>query len=162
MDMEGSTWKRSQSAGRGRNLLEWSRHVADCRSSGLSLTHWCAEHSIKPKTYYNWQKKAFAAMLAQQAERPNTAPRFAELLPLTDEKQPTAAEKQTDLVASVRIGAAALDVYSGASGVILSRQTMSNWLLCRRLACANLRKTVETAALPGPPVCGRNRGSSFA
>ena len=40
-----------------RNLMEWSQRVADCRSSGLSVTRWCAEHSIKPKTYYNWQKK---------------------------------------------------------------------------------------------------------
>ena len=49
-----------------RNLMEWSQRVADCRSSGLSVTRWCAEHGIKPKTYYNWQKKVFAAMLAQQ------------------------------------------------------------------------------------------------
>ncbi len=56
-----------------RNLMEWSQRVADCRSSGLSVTRWCAEHSIKPKTYYNWQKKVFAAMLAQQqSELPDT------------------------------------------------------------------------------------------
>lgn len=39
-----------------QNLLEWSQHVADCRSSGVSVSRWCAEHDIKPKTYYNWQK----------------------------------------------------------------------------------------------------------
>ena len=103
-----------------RNLMEWSRHVADCRSSGMSVTRWCTEHNVKPKTYYNWQKKVFAAMLAQQAELSETAPRFAELLPPGDEKQLTAAEKQKDLVASVRIGGASLDVYSGASAEIVS------------------------------------------
>ena len=104
-----------------RNLMEWSQRVADCRSSGLSVTRWCAEHGIKPKTYYNWQKKVFAAMLAQQqSELSDTAPRFAELPPPADESQPAAAEKQTDLVASVRIGDAALDVYSGASAEIVS------------------------------------------
>ena len=104
-----------------RNLMEWSQRVADCRSSGQSVTRWCAEHSIKPKTYYNWQKKVFAAMLAQQqAELSETAPRFAELPPLGDEKQLTAAEKRNDLVASVRIGGASLDVYSGASAEIVS------------------------------------------
>ena len=52
--------------------------IADCRGSGLSVTHWCAEHGIKPKTYYNWQKKVFAAMLAQQqSELSDTVPRFA-------------------------------------------------------------------------------------
>ncbi len=48
-----------------RNLMEWSRRVADCRSSGMSVTRWCTEHNVKPKTYYNWQKKVSAAMLAQ-------------------------------------------------------------------------------------------------
>ena len=103
-----------------RNLMEWSQRVADCRSSGMSVTRWCTEHNVKPKTYYNWQKKVFAAMLAQQAELSETAPRFAELLPPGDEKQLTAAEKQKDLVASVRIGGASLDVYSGASAEIVS------------------------------------------
>ena len=104
-----------------QNLMEWSRRVADCRSSGLSVTHWCTEHNVKPKTYYNWQKKVFAAMLAQQqAEMSDASPRFAELPPPADEKQPTAAEKQRDLVASVRIGDASLEVYSGASVEIVS------------------------------------------
>ena len=102
-----------------RNLMEWSQRVADCRGSGLSVTRWCAEHGIKPKTYYNWQKKVFTAMLAQQqSELSDTVPRFAELPPPADEAQPTAAEKQTDLVASIRIGGASLDVYSGASAEI--------------------------------------------
>ena len=101
--------------------MEWSQRVADCRGSGLSVTRWCTEHGVKPKTYYNWQKKVFAAMLAQQqAELSETAPRFAELPPPTGEKQPTTAERQTELVASVRIGDAALDVYSGASAEIVS------------------------------------------
>ncbi len=77
-----------------RNLMEWSQRVSDCRSSGLSVTRWRAEHSIKPKTYYNWQKKVFAAMLAQQqSELSDTVPRFAELPPPADEAQPTPAEK---------------------------------------------------------------------
>ena len=104
-----------------RNLMEWSQRAADCRGSGLSVTRWCAEHGIKPKTYYNWQKKVFAAMLAQQqSELSDTVPRFAELPLPGDEKQLTAAEKQKDLVASVRIGGASLDVYSGASPEIVS------------------------------------------
>ena len=112
-----------------RNLMEWSQRVADCRSSGLSVTRWCTEHSIKPKTYYNWQKKVFTAMLAQQqAEQPNTVPRFAELPPPTDEKASTPAETR-ELVASVRIGNASLEVYGGASAEIVS-------VLCKVLSHA--------------------------
>ena len=104
-----------------RNLMEWSRRVADCRSSGMSVTRWCTEHNVKLKTYYNWQKKVFSAMLAQQqAEMADASPRFVELPPPADEAQPAAAEKQTDLVASVRIGDASLEVYGGASAEIVS------------------------------------------
>ena len=116
--MEGITIRRTRAQ---RNLMEWSQRVADCRSSGLSVTRWCAEHSIKPKTYYNWQKKVFAAMLAQQqSELSNTAPRFVERPPPVEETQPAAAEKQHGLVASVRIGNASMEVYSGASAEIVS------------------------------------------
>ena len=30
-----------------QNLMEWSRRVADCRSSGMSVTRWCSEHNVK-------------------------------------------------------------------------------------------------------------------
>ena len=104
-----------------QNLMEWSRRVADCRSSGMSVTRWCSEHNVKPKTYYNWQKKVLAATLVQQqAEMSDTSPRFAELPPPADETQPISPEKQTDLVASVRIGDTSLEVYGGASAEIVS------------------------------------------
>lgn len=98
-----------------RSLTEWSQRVADCRSSGQPVARWCAEHDINPKTYYNWQKKVFAAMVEQQQlqlEAPQESkPRFAEL-------QPPAV--QNNLVAAVRIGEVSLDVYSGASAEVVT------------------------------------------
>ena len=110
-----------RSAQAQRNLLEWSQRVAECRSSGQSVTRWCAEHDIKPKTYFNWQKKVFAAMIEQQRqqlEAPQEPERRFAALPV-----PTV---QTDLVATVRIGEAALDVYSGANADLVAA-------LCRAL-----------------------------
>ncbi len=104
-----------------QNLMKWSRCVADCCSSGMSVTRWCLEHNVKPKAYYNWQKKVFTAMLAQQLAKMSEAyPWFAALPPSADEKQTTTAEKQTGLVANVRIGDASLEVYGGASAEIVS------------------------------------------
>ena len=98
-----------------RNLLEWSQRVAECRNSGQSVTRWCAEHDIKPKTYFNWQKKVFAAMIEQQRQQLEAPQeperRFAEL--------PVPAA-QNDLVATVRIGEASLDVYSGANADVVA------------------------------------------
>ena len=106
-----------------QNLLVWSERVADCRSSGQAVTRWCAEHGIKPKTYYQWQKKVFEAMIEQQKPRQeqSTEPetRFAEL---------PAPAVQSSLIAAVRIGSATLEVYSGANADVVSAlcRVMSN------------------------------------
>ena len=104
-----------QSVKAQHSLMEWSQRVADCRNSGQPVTRWCAEHNINPKTYYNWQKRVFAAMVEQQKlqmEAPQeTKPRFAELLPPV---------VQNNLVATVRVGEVSLDVYSGASAEVVA------------------------------------------
>ena len=105
-----------QSTTRQKHLLEWSQRVADCRSSGLSVSRWCTEHDIKPKTYYHWQKKVFAAMIEQQkVQMTETETRFAELPPPAPEPAQDRA-----LVASVHMGKASLDVYEGASPEIVA------------------------------------------
>ena len=102
-----------QGAKAQQNLLEWSQRVEDCRSSGVSVSRWCAEHDIKPKTYYNWQKKVFAAMIEQQKtqQEQQQERRFVEL---------PAPEGRSDLVATVRIGSASLEVYSGANADVVA------------------------------------------
>lgn len=115
-----------QRAGRQQNLLAWSQRVAECRSSGLSVNRWCAEHDIKPKTYYNWQKKVFAAMIEQQktlVEITETQSRFAELPASAQEPAliPVAKPIQKNgLVASIRVSNAALDVYEGANAEVVT------------------------------------------
>ena len=104
------------------NLMEWSQRVADCRNSSQSVSRWCSEHNINPKTYYNWQKKVFAAMVEQQQLQQEASqevkPRFAELQPPV---------VQNNLVASVRVGEVLLDVHSGASAEVVTA-------LCRGLS----------------------------
>ena len=34
-----------------QNLMEWSRCVAECHSSGMSVTRWCSEHNINPELF---------------------------------------------------------------------------------------------------------------
>ena len=79
------------------------------------MTRWCAEHDIKPKTYFNWQKKVFAAMIEQQRQQlevPQEPERRFAALPV-----PAA---QSDLVATVRVGDASLEVYSGANADVVA------------------------------------------
>ena len=96
-------------------MSEWSRRVADCRSSGMSVSRWCAEQGINTKTYYAWQKKVFAEMVERQglqAEKPQA--RFAEL------PAPTEPTPPREPVASLRIGKATLEVYEGASPEVIA------------------------------------------
>ena len=115
-----------QRAGRQQNLLAWSQRVAECRSSGLSVNRWCAEHDIKPKTYYNWQKKVFSAMIEQQkmlVEVTETQSHFAELSAPVPKAAPVPAEEsiqKNGLVASIRVGNAVLDVYEGANTEVVT------------------------------------------
>ena len=115
-----------QRAGRQQNLLAWSQRVADCRSSGLSVNRWCAEHDIRPKTYYNWQKKVFATMIERQktlVEAPETQSRFAELSAPAPEPTPVSAAEpgqKTGLIASIRVGNASLDIYDGADAEVVA------------------------------------------
>ncbi len=116
-----------------QNLLEWSQRVAECRSSGQAVTRWCADRGIKPKTYYSWQKKVFAAMIEQQklqqeqVQEGEPERRFAEL---------PAPVIQNDLVATVRIGAASLDVYSRAGADVAAA-------LCRELTSQQYRSALQ-------------------
>jgi len=49
-------------------LQEWSARVAECRSSGIGVKAWCAEHSIALKTYYNWEKQIVKAATQKYIE----------------------------------------------------------------------------------------------
>ena len=38
-------------------LNKWTDIIRECRSSGQTVTAWCTEHDINPKSYYYWLKK---------------------------------------------------------------------------------------------------------
>ena len=101
-----------QSLEQRQRLLEWSQRVADCRQSGMSVKRWCEENGVALKTYYSWQKKVFSFMVEQQKlqlEAEEQRGCFVEL----PAPQPV-QKKPGDLVASVQIGQASVNLYSGA------------------------------------------------
>ena len=38
-------------------MQEWERQIRMCRSSGKTVTLWCRENQINPKTYYKWERQ---------------------------------------------------------------------------------------------------------
>ena len=61
--MEGTM--NVQELAHAARAAEWQEKIRMCRSSGQSVTCWCAEHQISPKTYYRWER----ICLAEAAER---------------------------------------------------------------------------------------------
>ena len=44
------------------NLVEWSRQVEECRSSGLSVRAWCKQNGIAVSTFHYRQQKFWDAL----------------------------------------------------------------------------------------------------
>ena len=55
-----------QRANQQHRLVEWSRRVEACRSSGLPVGQWCQEKGIAVSTYFSWQRKVFQALKEAQ------------------------------------------------------------------------------------------------
>ena len=72
-----------EEAVQSQRLNEWARMVQTCRSSGKSVTAWCAENDINEKTYYYRQHKVCAALPANCDTHPvESQISFAEVPPV--------------------------------------------------------------------------------
>ena len=92
------------------SLSEWKQRVAQCRSSGQTVTRWCQEHGIAKKTYYRWEREVVGRAVQQAGEAQS---RFAEL--------PAPRRKlEGSLVAAIQIGETHLEVYDGASPEVVA------------------------------------------
>ena len=92
------------------SLSEWKQRVAQCRSSGQTVTRWCQEHGIVKKTYYRWEREVVGLAVQQAGE---AQPRFAEL-------PAPKREPEGSLVAAIQIGETHLEVYDGASPEVVA------------------------------------------
>lgn len=61
--MEGNM--NVQELAHAARAADWQERIRECRSSGMSVTRWCEENQISPKTYYRWERTC----LAEAAER---------------------------------------------------------------------------------------------
>ena len=88
-------------------LQEWAAQIQNCRSSVLSVRAWCRQEGINASTYYRWERELLTA--ANQAPCPGVpAVTFAEL------PEPKKMSRNiSERCATLRIGSASLDIYSG-------------------------------------------------
>ena len=96
-------------------LAEWRTRVIECRSSGKSVRAWCMEQKIGYKTYYRWERE-----VSQIAGKELALASYKEDTPVFAELPAPASTPEKNIVATVRIGTASLDVYSGADAEIVT------------------------------------------
>ena len=123
--MKGANGMDASTAKHQAKLAEWRTLVAECRSSGKSVRAWCAEQNIGYKTYYRWEREILQIAgkeLTLTSREKIAKPVFTELPAL-------ASTPEKRIVATVRIGAASVDVYSGADAELITA-------LCRALSHA--------------------------
>ena len=96
-----------QRANQQHRLVEWSRRVEACRSSGLPVGQWCQENGIAVSTYFSWQRKVFQALKELQEVT------FAEV-PVMERCQPSG-----HIVAAMEVSDVRIQVYEGADGSTL-------------------------------------------
>ncbi len=97
-----------QRADHRHQLVEWSRRVESCRSSGLTVGQWCQENGIAVSSYYSWQKKVFQALKEAQEVT------FAEV-PVME--GPQSSEQQ--VAAVMEVSGVRIQVYEGADTATL-------------------------------------------
>ena len=100
-------------------LLEWKDRVTDCRSSGMSVKHWCEENGCSPKTYYRWEQEILGKV--RQIAKAPSQPVLAEL-PLPKPVQDCSLKRDVFVpTAVIRIGQMELELSNTVSGELLSQ-----------------------------------------
>ena len=100
-------------------LLEWKDRVADCRSSGMSVKHWCEENGCSPKTYYRWEQEILGKV--RQIAKAQSLPVLTEL-PLAKPVQDCSLKRDVFVPAAViRIGQMELELSNAVSSELLSQ-----------------------------------------
>ena len=88
-------------------FLNYVVPVQECRGSGLSVSEWCRQRGVTTATYYRWERELLTGVRKNGAP-PSTAVTFAEL-PAPKQVSCNVAER----CATLHIGSASLDIYSG-------------------------------------------------
>ena len=93
-----------QRANQQQRLVEWSRRVEACRSSGLSVREWCRQRGITPTTYYRWEREVLSGIGRKDAEG-RSGGTFVEL------PAPQPLRNNSERTATLNIGSSSIDLY---------------------------------------------------
>ena len=102
-----------QKLNKSGRLSEWAQMVRQCRNSGKTVSAWCAEHGINPKTYYYRLKRVCEAIPETARARNGSLPPSEEDPTFTEVTLPGEYGKRNTAI-TVRFGNAEIEIWNGA------------------------------------------------
>lgn len=100
-------------------LNQWIEIIRECRSSGQTVSAWCADHNINPKSYYYWLKRvreaACEALPVLDAGNQQIAP---VKMPVHLSVAGSSIQESPSHI-TLRVGSATLELHNGASAALI-------------------------------------------
>jgi len=100
-------------------LNQWTEIIRECRSSGQTISAWCTDHDINPKSYYYWLKRVRTAACESL---PDLGAGNQQIVPVKISAHLTAAGPAVQETAShiiMRVGSVTLELHNGASTALI-------------------------------------------
>lgn len=113
----------TQEVKRQHRLKQWIEIVRQCRSSGQTVSAWCAENNINPKRYYYWLR---CVRIAACELLPTSGSSESSIVPVTLPKSLLKTNPTPPVIAGtpapviLRIGSATLELHNGASPELIA------------------------------------------
>ncbi|WP_371363481.1 hypothetical protein SRRS_43720 [Sporomusa rhizae] len=113
----------TQKVKRQYRLNQWIEIVCQCRSSGQTVSAWCAENNINPKRYYYWLR---CVRQAACEALPMSGDDESSIVPVTlpgsllkaNSTSPAIAGSPAPLI--LRLGSATVELRNGASPELIA------------------------------------------
>lgn len=100
-------------------LNKWTEIIRECRSSGQTVSAWCADHDINPKSYYYWLRRIrTAACEALPSLCSQNNPIVPVNIPVCTAGADSAdQEVMSDII--IRFGGVTLEIHNNASTTLI-------------------------------------------
>lgn len=104
---------------RNYRINQWTEIIKECRNSGQTVSAWCADHDINPKSYYYWlrcvRQAACEALTSLRAGNSSIVPvnfpiDAAGTIPKNQESSPSIL---------LRFGSVTLELYNNTSAALI-------------------------------------------
>ncbi len=92
-------------------LRQWTKIIAECQASNLTVKAWCSQHNIGIKSYYYWLRKI--RLKACQSTEFQLPAIKQEIVPLQLNPQPCSSSAYPAVI--IHLGSASIDVAEGTS-----------------------------------------------